>query len=85
MITKGAHGTGISFMVGPAENVAKNGDESSIGTAVLAAISRSRFETGDFNRAFSGPNAAQSAGFKSYGDLERGAALVEVHDTADGV
>jgi hypothetical protein len=76
---------GLSVMVGPCERVDNNASAAVLGEAVVAALSRSRFEEWNARTTSPGGNAAQSAGFKSYGDLERGAALLCVRATGEGV
>jgi hypothetical protein len=57
--------------------------ERALGEAVIAAISRSRFEEWDYKTPMPDPKAPQSAGFKSYGDLERGARLLKISGTGE--
>jgi len=80
---RGGSGGGIGVMVGPAEMVQNEMPERALGEAVLAAVSRSHFEEWDFKSPLPDSKAPQSAGFKSYGDLERGARLLKVYRTGD--
>jgi hypothetical protein len=82
MDVRGGDGGGIGVMGGPAESVARDATESALGEAVIAAISRSRFEPWDYKSPLPGSKAP--AGFKSYGDLENGAALLEAWRTGGG-
>jgi hypothetical protein len=76
--------SGIGVMVGPAEKVESDATDTALGEGILAAISRSRFEKWGFKSPLPDSKAPQSAGFKSYDDLERGAALLSVFRTAEG-
>ena len=83
MNVRGGSGGGVGVMVGPAETIQNEFTERALGEAVLAAISRSRFEQWDYKSPVPESKAHQSAGFKSYGDLERGARLLKVYRTGD--
>lgn len=84
MNVRGGSAGGMGVMVGPAEMVQNDMPERALGEAVLAAISRSHFEEWDYKSPLPDSTMApQSAGFKSYGDLERGARLLKVYCTGD--
>ena len=76
---------GPSIMVGPAEQVEARASAEAIGAAILTAISRSRLENSNPMEPWVDSKAPESAGFKSYGDLERGAALLGVQQEAEQV
>lgn len=78
----GSGGPGI--MVGPAEAIQADDTDQAIGEAVIAAVSRSRFEPWDYKSPLPDTKAPQSAGFRSYGELTKGAALLSVRRTGEG-
>ncbi|HSZ59877.1 MAG TPA: hypothetical protein VK797_29820 [Tepidisphaeraceae bacterium] len=81
--TRGSDG-GIGVTVGPAEAIGHDATEQALGEAVIAAISRSRFEPWDYRSQLPDTMAPQSAGFRSYGELEKGAASLGVCRTGEG-
>jgi hypothetical protein len=83
MNVRGGSGGGIGVMVGPADMVKNEMPDQALGEAVIATISRSRFEAWDFKTPLPDSKAPESAGFKGYGDLERGARLLRVSRKGD--
>jgi hypothetical protein len=72
-----------SEMVGPAEKMEVGADANALGAAVMVVLGRSKLREWDGKTPRIDPKAPQSAGFKSYGDLEKGAALLQVRRNGD--
>ena len=73
---------GAGIMRGPAERTEPGADASTLGRAILAAMGRSHVEKWNSKSPVSTDDAPKSAGFKSFGDLERAALHLNVY--ADG-
>jgi hypothetical protein len=76
------HG-GLGVMNGPAETGPKDVSDQLLGEAIIKAISRARLEK-NYKKPLPDTKAAESAGFKSHGDLEKSASLLAVSKTAEG-